>query len=89
MICEIIPQRFKIPSYITLYYHNTVITLPTQVKVIGEEDDVDYNTDEAKASVICDVTRNDVTSHVCPAELSELTEQDFVIWVRNSFTELL
>ena len=56
----------------------------TQVKVIGEEDDVDYSTDEAKASV-CSDTSSDVMGHVCPEQFSELRVEDLVIWVSYNF----
>lgn len=51
-----------------------------QATVIGEEDDCDYSSDEARLMVTTD-TDTEVLQHKCPEQWQALKEEDLVIWV--------
>ena len=52
----------------------------TQATIIGEEDDVDYDTEEARSLITLD-TCSEVLEQQCPENLTSLNEEDLVIWV--------
>lgn len=51
-----------------------------EATVIGEEDDIDYDTEEARNLVSLDCS-SEVLRHTCPERFANLKESDLVIWV--------
>ncbi|XP_063692885.1 3'(2'),5'-bisphosphate nucleotidase 1-like [Bolinopsis microptera] len=47
--------------------------------IIGEEDDIDYDTEEARSLITMD-TSSEVMEHSCPDKLAGINEEDLVIW---------